>query len=150
MARWKQWVVSYSQVRGRCLLLAQRNDEAFQCRQGAALRINRNEEGCLIADTKTCSEYIQLVLEKSGRLRNAQIASKILSEYGITYQNNTIAKYLSFFINEGKVLSAPTESKTCFEYWWVSGYKHPIRQVDKPCPKCGSMYRRGTECNICE
>ena len=101
-------------------------------------------------DTKTCSECIQLVLEKSGRLRNAQIAIKILSEYGVTYQNNTIAKYLSFFINEGKVLSAQTESKTCFEYWWIQGQKQPIKQVDKPCPKCGSYYRRNQQCNICK
>jgi methionyl-tRNA synthetase len=25
-----------------------------------------------------------------------------------------------------------------------------IRQVNNPCPKCGSFYRRGDECNICK
>jgi methionyl-tRNA synthetase len=24
-----------------------------------------------------------------------------------------------------------------------------VRQVENPCPKCGSFYRRGDECNIC-
>jgi hypothetical protein len=25
-----------------------------------------------------------------------------------------------------------------------------IRQVDKPCPVCGSMYKRNGKCNVCE
>lgn len=27
--------------------------------------------------------------------------------------------------------------------------KEPIKQVDEPCPKCGSYYRRGNVCNVC-
>jgi methionyl-tRNA synthetase len=26
----------------------------------------------------------------------------------------------------------------------------PIRQVTEPCPACGSYYRRGEQCNICD
>lgn len=28
--------------------------------------------------------------------------------------------------------------------------RQPIRQVDEPCPSCGSFYRRGDCCSRCE
>ena len=101
-------------------------------------------------EKKTCSEYIELVLKNSGRLRNKQIEAAILARFGQVYQSNTIAKYLSFFINDGKVLSAPTKTQngvSCEEYWLVDN-RHPIVQVETPCPICGSMYRRAGVCNI--
>ena len=71
--------------------------------------------------TNTCSDYIKLILKRGGRWRNKQIEHAILRDYGIPFQNNTIAKYLSFLIKEGKVLSAPVaeKEKVCFEYWWI-------------------------------
>jgi hypothetical protein len=73
-------------------------------------------------DEKTYCDCIKLILKKGGRFRNKQIELEVLREYGLQYQNNTIAKYLSFLIKEGKVLSAPVndgKGKACFEYWWV-------------------------------
>ena len=107
--------------------------------------------GIMENEKKTCSEYIELVLKNAGRLRNKQIEAAILVRFGQVYQSNTIAKYLSFFINDGKVLSAPTKTQngvSCEEYYWIGEIKPPIVQVETPCPICGSMYRRGGVCNM--
>lgn len=79
----------------------------------------------------TCSDYIKLILKRGGRWRNKQIEHVILRDYGLQFQNNTIAKYLSFLIKEGKVLSAPVaeKDKVCFEYWWVAPGKKKNRTV---------------------
>ncbi len=73
---------------------------------------------------KTCSDYIELILkrEQGYRWRNKQIELAIAREFGVCYQNNTIAKYLSFLINKGLVQSAPVKlqsGKMCDEYWWT-------------------------------
>lgn len=83
-------------------------------------------------EDKTCTEYIKLILKRGGRWRNKQIEEAILRDYGVQFQNNTIAKYLSFLIKGGKVLSAPVaeKGKVCFEYWWIT----PNRKTKKPVP----------------
>jgi hypothetical protein len=71
---------------------------------------------------KTCAYFIELILKRGGRWRNKQIELSMLHDYGVVFQNNTIAKYLSFFINEGRASSAPVHlesGKTCDEYWWI-------------------------------
>jgi hypothetical protein len=72
---------------------------------------------------KTCYDCISIVLRRGNKLRNEEIRVAIFSGFGQSYQNNTIAKYLSFLINEGNVLSEPTLSpggKKCEAYWWVT------------------------------
>jgi hypothetical protein len=70
---------------------------------------------------RTCSELITLILKRGGRWKNKEIERAIIDQYGVQYQNNTIAKYLSFLIKKGKALSAPTGGGAeCFEYWWVA------------------------------
>ncbi len=67
-----------------------------------------------------------MILKRGGRWRNKQIEQAILQDYGAAFQNNTIAKYLSFFINAGKVQSAPVtlpSGKTCDEYLWIEKVK---------------------------
>lgn len=76
--------------------------------------------------TYTCTDFIKLILKRGGRWRNKQIEKAIVCDYGVQFQNNTIAKYLSFLMKEGKVLSAPVytgDGKACFEYWWVNPVK---------------------------
>lgn len=71
---------------------------------------------------RTCSEFIVLILKRGGRWRNKQIERAILQDYGVQFQSNTIAKYLSFLIKDGKALSAPVTDKKespCYEYWWI-------------------------------
>jgi hypothetical protein len=80
-------------------------------------------------DEKTCRECISLILKRGGRFRNKQLEHDILRDYGVQCQNNTIAKYLSFLINDGKVLSAPvidSKNGTCFEYWWIESKKKVV------------------------
>jgi hypothetical protein len=72
----------------------------------------------MIINDNTCPYYINLVLQLGGHWRNKQIEIAILREYGVQYQSNTIAKYLSFMINDGMVQSAPTGG-ACYEYWLV-------------------------------
>jgi hypothetical protein len=71
---------------------------------------------------KTCSEYVEMILKRGGKWRNEEIKNAILRDYGESFQNNTIAKYLSFKINEGSVMSGPVilaSGKKCDEYWWI-------------------------------
>ena len=77
----------------------------------------------MVTHDNTCAYFIELVLKRGGRWRNKQIEEAILRDYGVQYQSNTIAKYLSFFINDGKVLSAPVHlesGKVCDEYWLIA------------------------------
>lgn len=90
----------------------------------------------------SCSDFIKLILKRGGRWRNKQIENAILETYGVPFQNNTIAKYLSFMINDGKVLSAPVKDKkesVCFEYWWIDNDKKmeklPLVEIGLMC-KC--------------
>ena len=71
----------------------------------------------------TCTDFITMILKRGGRWRNKQIEEAILRDYGMSFQNNTIAKYLSFLMKEGKALSAPVrthDGEICAEYWWVA------------------------------
>jgi hypothetical protein len=70
----------------------------------------------MIIKDDTCAYYVNLVLSKGGGWRNEEIKQYIQSHFNRTYQNNTIAKYLSFMINDGLVKSRPTDW-ACYEYW---------------------------------
>jgi hypothetical protein len=72
--------------------------------------------GVMKIKDNSCAHYVYCVLCNGGHWRNEQIKSYILDNFGKTYQNNTIAKYLSFMINDGLVLSTPTGG-SCYEYW---------------------------------
>jgi hypothetical protein len=72
--------------------------------------------GVMKIKNNSCAYYVHLTLCEGGRWRNEQIKQFIRENYQETYQNNTIAKYLSFMINDGLVLSAPTGG-ACYEYW---------------------------------
>jgi hypothetical protein len=86
---------------------------------------------------RTCAECIELVLKRGGRWRNEQIKAAILQYHGAMYQNNTIAKYLSFFMKKGAVRSNPVKTsngKMCDEYWFVPNSEKPasiITVIDK-------------------
>jgi len=98
----------------------------------------------------TCSEHIELILKRGGAWRNKQIEKSILDNYKVQYQSNTIAKFLSFMINAGDVESNQVtleSGKQCCEYRWTGDKKEMLQQVEKPCPVCGSFYRRGNKCN---
>lgn len=76
--------------------------------------------------SETCREYITLVLKRGGRWTNEQVRRTILHDFRVPFQNNTIAKYLSFMIREGVVSSGPVikAGKTqCHEYWLVKESK---------------------------
>jgi hypothetical protein len=65
---------------------------------------------------------------------------------------NTSNKYVKYLRDDGhNILTEDVDGKDNCRYVYVSGPGNPtpLRQVDKPCPVCGSFYRRGTKCNIC-
>ena len=72
---------------------------------------------------KTCSELISLVLKRCGELSNEDIKWQIVRDYGVGYQNNTIAKYLSFLIKEGKVESRTVTDHAVYKWVYVEEKK---------------------------
>jgi ABC-type branched-subunit amino acid transport system ATPase component len=56
------------------------------------------------------------ILENGGRWRNEQMKEYMRANFNRTFQNNTIAKNLSFLINDGLVLSGRTNGAS-YEYW---------------------------------
>jgi len=65
--------------------------------------------------------------------------------------DNTSNKYVLYLRNEGHTILTEYEKgcKNCW-YVYVSGPTVSIKQVETPCPKCGSYYRLGNDCNICK
>ena len=71
------------------------------------------------------------MLSKGEKLSNEEIKTSIINQFGMSYQNNTIAKYLSFLIKQRKVLSAPVDNhgKVFFVYWWIQKPKKSNKKL---------------------
>lgn len=76
---------------------------------------------------KTCSDYVESVLREGGKWTNVQIQEAVRKNFGLNFQNNTIAKYLSFLIKSGAAGSERVEGGTYDRYWM-------IRQAKKETP----------------
>lgn len=80
---------------------------------------------------KTCKEKVIEVLSRGGRWTNIDIANVFLSELDEPNQNNTIAKYLSFLMREGRVLSFRVPGKTYCEYELIQLKSKEDMLIDK-------------------
>jgi hypothetical protein len=107
----------------------------------------------LIVD-KTCGERVEKVLRAGGWWTNMQVHDEILRRYGREYQNNTIAKELSFLQNRGVARSVRDKGATFERYTYVESTPQvaqvvPI-QADRLCDACGqSWHRVDGRCNRC-
>lgn len=81
---------------------------------------------------KTCRQYITYVMRCGigRRWTNVEIAETIRKSFGVTFQNNTIAKDLSHMIEDGEVQSEPAPGKKVFQYWLIQEPKK--KKAERP------------------